>query len=107
MTYKFIKQILTNSGSKTYSATKAGGALVILVGTLGFIAGVIDKMRFTHTADIVTASVWFTSLGAAMLGVKNVFPTKSPLVSTEETEETKTSKKTTKSENEQLSNEVE
>lgn len=68
--YKYVKDILTGPGKK-YSATKSAGIVVTIIGTLSFGYAV-----FIKNIEIVQASVWFVSLGAALLGVRNVFQPK-------------------------------
>lgn len=72
----FVEQCLSDGKSGKYSVTKTLGSIVVIIGTAGFVVGIIDKMFISKTIDIVTNSVWFTSLGAAMIGVKNVFQPK-------------------------------
>lgn len=67
---KYFKDIFTGPGKK-YSATKSAGIVVTVVGTLAFGYAV-----FIKSIEIVQASVWFVSLGAALLGVRNVFQPK-------------------------------
>lgn len=68
-----IRQMLTNSNDGKLSITKLAGAVIILVGTFGFIYGIVDKTALSNTANILDESVLFTSLGAALLGVKNIW----------------------------------
>lgn len=69
-----IRQMMTNASDGRLSVTKVAGSLIILVGTFGFIYGIVDKSALSNTANILDESVLFTSLGAALLGIKNVWP---------------------------------
>lgn len=64
-------EMTSNSNGKT-SATSVSGLYIITIGGICFILGTIDKMFFSNSIDIVEHSAWFTSIGAALLGVKNI-----------------------------------
>ena len=64
-------EMTSNNNGKT-SATSVAGLYIIAIGGLCFLLGVIDKMFFGNSMEIVEQSAWFTSIGAALLGVKNV-----------------------------------
>jgi hypothetical protein len=61
----------SNDNGKT-SVTKVGGAYIIFIGGIAFIMGCIDKMFLGNTIDIIDQAVLFTTIGAALLGVKNI-----------------------------------
>lgn len=64
-------EMTSNDNGKT-SATKAAGLYIILIGGIAFIMGCIDKMFLGNTIDIINQAVMFTTIGAALLGVKNI-----------------------------------
>lgn len=77
-------QMVSNANGKT-SATATMGVLICTIGAISFLMGVIDIMFFTNSADILTQSIMFTSLGAGLLGVnKWVGMTKDIMPTTEE-----------------------
>lgn len=64
-------EMTSNNNGKT-SATSVAGLYIIAIGGLCFLLGAIDKMFLDNSIDIIEQSAWFTSIGAALLGVKNV-----------------------------------
>lgn len=66
-----LAEMTSNNNGKT-SATSTSGVYIIFIGGLSFLLGVIDKMFLDKTIDIINQSVMFTTIGAALLGVKNV-----------------------------------
>ena len=64
-------EMTSNDNGKT-SATKAAGLYIIFIGGIAFIMGCIDKMFLGNTIDIINQAVMFTTIGAALLGVKNI-----------------------------------
>jgi len=63
---------MTSNDSGRTSATKTSGVFVILIGGICFFIGCISILFIDHSIDIISESVVFTSLGAALLGVKNI-----------------------------------
>lgn len=63
---------MTSNDSGRTSATKSAGIYVIFIGGLCFVTGCISVLFVDNSINIVTESVVFTSLGAALLGVKNI-----------------------------------
>lgn len=64
-------EMTSNDNGKT-SATSTSGVYIIFIGGLCFFLGCIDKMFLDKSIDIINQSVMFTTIGAALLGVKNV-----------------------------------
>ena len=75
-------EMTSNNNGKT-SATSTAGAYIIFIGGLSFFLGVIDKMFIDKTIDIINQAVMFTTIGAALLGVKNVVGAKNDKAATE------------------------
>jgi hypothetical protein len=76
-------EMTSNDNGKT-SATSSAGAYIIFIGGLCFLLGCIDKMFLDKSIDIINQSVMFTTIGAALLGVKNITAKKSGDISIEE-----------------------
>lgn len=68
-------EMTSNDNGKT-SATSTSGVYIIFIGGLCFFLGCIDKMFLDNSIDIINQSVMFTTIGAALLGVKNVVGSK-------------------------------
>jgi hypothetical protein len=66
-----FSEMTSNNNGKT-SATSTAGIYIIAIGGICFLLGCIDKMFLDKSADIINQAVVFTSIGAALLGVKNV-----------------------------------
>lgn len=64
-------EMTSNNNGKT-SVTSTMGAYIIIIGGLGFIAGCIDKMFVNNTIDIINQSIMMVTIGAGLLGVKNI-----------------------------------
>lgn len=64
-------EMTSNDNGKT-SSTSTAGVYIIFIGGLCFLLGCIDKMFLDKSIDIINQSVMFTTIGAALLGVKNV-----------------------------------
>ncbi len=64
-------EMTANDTGRT-SATKSAGIFVIFIGGICFLIGCVSLLFIDHSIDIVSESVVFTSLGAALLGVKNI-----------------------------------
>jgi hypothetical protein len=75
-------EMTSNNNGKT-SATSTAGAYIIFIGGLSFLLGVIDKMFLEKSIDIINQAVMFTTIGAALLGVKNVVGAKNDKAATE------------------------
>lgn len=78
-----LGEMTSNNDGKT-SATSSAGVYIIFIGGLCFLLGCIDKMFLDKTIDIINQSVMFTTIGAALLGVKNITAKKSGDISIEE-----------------------
>lgn len=77
-------EMTSNNNGKT-SATSTAGLYIILIGGLSFFLGVIDKMFIDKSVDIINQAVMFTTIGAALLGVKNVMSAKNAEVTPTDT----------------------
>jgi len=64
-------EMTSNNNGKT-SVTSTMGAYIIIIGGLGFIAGCIDKMCINNSIDIINQSIMMVTIGAGLLGIKNV-----------------------------------
>lgn len=62
-------QMTSNSDGKT-SGSGTMGIVICMAGTLGFIAGCVDKMFYSKTIDIMTQSIIFVGIGAGLLGYR-------------------------------------
>jgi len=62
-------QLTSNADGKT-SASGVMGLLICFIGCISFILGTIDRIYFTQSSDIMTQTIIFTGIGAALLGVK-------------------------------------
>ncbi len=82
---KFSFGEMTSNDTGKTSSTSTAGVYIIFIGGLCFLLGCIDKMFLDKSIDIINQSVMFTTIGAALLGVKNVVGSgKKTEVSTEE-----------------------
>ena len=64
-------EMTSNNNGKT-SVTSTMGAYIIIIGGLGFIAGCIDKMYINNSIDIINQSIMLVTIGAGLLGIKNI-----------------------------------
>lgn len=64
-------EMTSNDNGKT-SSTSTAGVYIIFIGGFCFLLGCIDKMFLDKSLDIINQSVMFTTIGAALLGVKNI-----------------------------------
>jgi hypothetical protein len=69
-------ELFSNDTGKT-SGTAFCGIIICLVGSLCFLLGCIDKMWISHSIDIITQSIVFVGIGAALMGVRKVVGQKS------------------------------
>jgi hypothetical protein len=74
-------EMTSNDNGKT-SATSTAGLYIIFIGGASFLAGVVDKMFFNNTLDVINQAVMFTTIGATLLGVKNVTRAKKSVTET-------------------------
>jgi hypothetical protein len=82
-------EMTSNNNGKT-SATSTAGIYIIFIGGLSFFLGVIDLMFFDKTIDIINQAVMFTTIGAALIGVKNVVGAKNDRIENTADEEQNT-----------------
>ena len=64
-------EMTSNNNGKT-SVTSTMGAYIIIIGGLGFIAGCVDKMYINNSIDIINQSIMLVTIGAGLLGIKNI-----------------------------------
>jgi len=64
-------EMTSNNNGKT-SVTSTAGAYIIVIGGLGFIAGCVDKMFLDKSVDIINQSIMMVTIGAGLLGIKNI-----------------------------------
>jgi hypothetical protein len=76
-------EMTSNDNGKT-SATSTAGSYIIFIGGLCFLLGCIDKMFLDKSLDIINQAVMFTTIGAALLGVKNITAKKTGDISIED-----------------------
>jgi len=74
---KFSWSELFNNDSGKTSGTAFVGIIICLVGSLCFLLGCIDKMWVSKDIDIITQSIVFVGIGAALMGVRKVVGQKS------------------------------
>lgn len=65
-------EMTSNNNGKT-SATSVAGLYIVAIGGFCFFLGVLDKMFLDKSIDIINQAVVMTSIGAALLGVKNIY----------------------------------
>jgi hypothetical protein len=63
---------MTSNDTGKTSSTSTAGIYIVFIGGLCFLLGCIDKMFLDKSIDIINQSVMFTTIGAALLGVKNI-----------------------------------
>lgn len=64
-------EMTSNNNGKT-SVTSTSGAYIIFIGGICFVLGCIDKMFINNSVDIINQSIMVITIGAALLGVKNI-----------------------------------
>ena len=82
---KFSFGEMTSNDSGKTSGTSSAGLYIIFIGGICFFLGCIDKMFLDKSIDIINQSVMFTTIGAALLGVKNIVNGKKPKAKEEHT----------------------
>lgn len=65
-------QMTSNSNGKT-SGSGTMGIMICAVGCITFLLGSIDKMFINNDIDILTQTIIFTGIGAALLGYRKSF----------------------------------
>jgi uncharacterized membrane-anchored protein len=63
-------EMTSNPDGKT-SVTSTSGFIIVIVGSLSFLLGVVDKMFIDKSIDVITQAITFTLIGASLIGVKN------------------------------------
>lgn len=66
-----FSEMTSNSNGKT-SSTAVAGLYITAIGGLCFLAGSIGVLFFESTVDVLEQSTILASVGAALLGVKNI-----------------------------------
>ena len=74
---KFSFGEMTSNDTGKTSVTSTSGAYIIAIGGFCFLLGCIDKMFISKSIDVINQAVMFTTIGAALLGVKNIVNGKS------------------------------
>ncbi len=74
-------EIFSNDNGKT-SGSGFAGVIICLICSVGFVAGIVDKMFLSHTPDIMNSCIGFATLGAALLGVRKVMQNKTATIDT-------------------------
>ena len=64
-----LAQMTSNSSGKT-SGSGTVGVLICTVGAICFLMGCIDKMFISKDIDVITQSIIFVGIGAALLGYR-------------------------------------
>jgi len=64
-------EMFSNDNGKT-SATAFSGWIICIIGSICFLLGCIDKMWISNSVDIITQSIVFVTIGAALLGVRKM-----------------------------------
>jgi len=64
-----FSQLTSNSDGKT-SGSGTAGLYIVFIGGICFFLGCIDKMFLDKSVDILTQSIIFVSIGAALLGYR-------------------------------------
>ena len=62
-------QLTSNSDGKT-SGSGTSGLYIVFIGGICFLLGCINKMFLDKSADILTQSIIFISIGATLLGYR-------------------------------------
>jgi hypothetical protein len=73
-----IAQMTSNSDGKT-SGSGTMGVLMCTIGTICFFMGCLDKMFISHDIDILTQTIIFTGIGAALLGYRKSLDRTEPI----------------------------
>lgn len=63
-------EMTSNQDGKT-SVTSTSGFIIVIIGSLSFLLGVVDKMFIDKSMDVINQAVAFTLIGASLIGVKN------------------------------------
>lgn len=62
-------QLTSNSDGKT-SGSGTAGLYIVLIGGITFFLGCIEKIFLNQSVDILSQSIIFVSIGAALLGYR-------------------------------------
>lgn len=62
-------QLTSNEDGRT-SASSTMGVIVTVIGCLAFLMGIIDRIFFTGSVDIMVQTIVFTGIGAGLLGIR-------------------------------------
>lgn len=79
-------QMTSNSNGKT-SGSGTMGVLMCTIGTICFFMGCLDKMFISHDIDILTQTIIFTGIGAALLGYRKSLDRTEPIETENEQEQ--------------------
>lgn len=64
-----FSQLTSNSDGKT-SGSGTAGLYIVFIGGISFFFGCIDKMFLNQSADILSQSIIFVTIGATLLGYR-------------------------------------
>jgi hypothetical protein len=67
---KFSWSEMVSNGNGKTSGTAFAGLVISMVGTLCFLLGCLDKMFISSSIDVITQSIIFVGIGAALLGYR-------------------------------------
>jgi tetrahydromethanopterin S-methyltransferase subunit C len=67
---KFSWAEMTSNESGKTSASGAIGVIISLVGAIGFLLGILDKMIFKNSIEILEQSIFVMGIGAGLLGYR-------------------------------------
>lgn len=82
-------EAFSNNNGKT-SASAICGFVICVVGSISFLLGSVDKMFLSQSIDVITQSIAFVMIGAALLGLRKVVANKEPEVSDSSSSDTPT-----------------
>ena len=78
-------QMTSNQDGKT-SGSGTMGILICVIGAISFLLGVLDKLWISGSIDVITQSIIFVGIGAALLGYrKGKEPATLPIAGSDET----------------------
>jgi hypothetical protein len=67
---KFSWAEMTSNESGKTSASGTIGVIISLVGALGFLLGIIDKMFLDESVEILNQSIFVIGIGVGLLGYR-------------------------------------